>query len=150
MKHNVHVFAVVRLKLVGIKAVSHKQAVRKAARRLWNTLYQTFSNANLRKLPAGVTDVEFGEELTHFLVDEEGDAEFARSTWHEDGGQPMPDPRTITVTMEGGLIADVEGIPSGYKVRVLDLDVEGMEEEDLVKLPDGKQAIENIWAAAAA
>ena len=57
------------------------------------------------------------------------------------------EPKTITVTMQGGLIADVDGIPPGVRVRVLELDVEGMEEEDLVQLPDGKQAIENIWAA---
>lgn len=63
---------------------------------------------------------------------------------------PPADPRklrTITVTMQGGLIADVDGIPPGVRVRVLELDVEGMDEEDLVTLPDGKQAIENIWAA---
>lgn len=55
--------------------------------------------------------------------------------------------KTITVTMQGGLVADVDGIPPGCKVRVLDLDVEGMEEEDLVTLSDGKKAIETIWAA---
>jgi hypothetical protein len=56
-------------------------------------------------------------------------------------------PKTITVTMQGGLVADVEGIPLGLRVRVLDLDVEGMDKDDLVKLPGGKQAFENIWAA---
>ena len=49
--------------------------------------------------------------------------------------------------MQGGLVTDVDGIPSGMRVRVLELDVEGMDEEDLVKRPNGKQAIENIWAA---
>jgi hypothetical protein len=57
------------------------------------------------------------------------------------------EPTTITVTMQGGLVADVNGIPRGVRVRVLELDVEGMDEDDLVKLPGGKQAIENIWAA---
>jgi len=56
-------------------------------------------------------------------------------------------PKTITVTMQGGLVADVDGIPPGLRVRVLELDVEGMDEDDLFTLPDGKQAIENIWAA---
>ena len=55
--------------------------------------------------------------------------------------------KTITVTMQGGLVADVDGIPPGMRVRVQELDVEGMDEDDLVKLPDGKQVIENIWAA---
>lgn len=57
------------------------------------------------------------------------------------------EPSTIIVTMQGGLVADVEGIPPGLRVRVLELDVEGMDEDDLVKLPNGKQAIENTWAA---
>jgi len=58
--------------------------------------------------------------------------------------------KTITVTVQGGLVTDVDGIPPAYRVRVLDLDVEGMDEVDLVRLPDGRQAIENIWAANAA
>ncbi len=57
------------------------------------------------------------------------------------------EPKNITVTMQGGLIADVDGIPPGVRVRGLEMDVEGMDEEDLIRLPDGKQAIENIWAA---
>jgi hypothetical protein len=56
-------------------------------------------------------------------------------------------PKTLTVTMQGGLVADVDGISPGMRVRVLELDVEGMDEDDLVTLPNGKQAIENIWAA---
>jgi hypothetical protein len=117
---------------------------------LWEALYQTFSNANLRCLPEGVSDVEFAEEYSHFLVDEHGDQEFTRSTWHDAEGLPLRDPRTITVTMQGGLVADVDGIPPGCRVRVLDLDVEGMDTEDLITLPDGQQATENIWAADAA
>ena len=56
-------------------------------------------------------------------------------------------PKTITVTMQGGLVAGVAGIPPGLRVRVLDLDAEGMDEADLVTLPNGTQAIENSWAA---
>ena len=56
-------------------------------------------------------------------------------------------PKTITVTMQGGLVAGVAGIPPGLRVRVLELDAEGMDEADLVTLPNGAQAIENIWAA---
>ena len=56
-------------------------------------------------------------------------------------------PKPLTVTMQGGLVADVDGIPPGLRVRVLELDVEGMAKEDLVTLSDGTQAIENIWTA---
>ena len=55
--------------------------------------------------------------------------------------------KTITVTMQGGLVSGVAGIPPGLRIRILDLDAEGMDEADLVTVPNGTQAIENIWAA---
>jgi len=89
MKHNVHVFAVVRVKVDGIEAESHDDTVKKAMER-FHDLYDLFDTQNFRHLPEGVTDVEFGEEFSHFLVDEEGDQEFARSTWHEGKGVELP------------------------------------------------------------
>ncbi len=149
MKHNVHLYALVRLKVPGIEAANHQQALEKA-RELFPELYGLFTERNLRSVPAAISDIEFAEEISHYLVDEDGDKEFAASTWHDGEGRAVDDPHTITVTVTDGLIADVDGIPLGHRVRVLDLDVEGMDEEDLVRLPDGKQAMENIWAAKAA
>ena len=89
MKHDVHVFAVVRVKCAGIEAESHDESVKKAMEQ-FHDLYDLFDTQNFRHLPEGVTDVEFGEEFSHFLVDEEGDQEFARSTWHEGKGVELP------------------------------------------------------------
>ena len=145
--HDVHLFAVVRLKMPGIEAVSHRHAVRKAGRKLWGALYAAFTNANLQQVPAGVAEIEFGEEYAHVLVDEANDPHRERSTWHDGAGRSKGQIKTITVTIEDGFIASVAGIPPGLRVRVLDLDAEGMDADDLAQPPDGKQAIENVWAA---
>ena len=85
-KCNVHLFAVVRLKREGIRARSHEEAVQKA-QALFDQLYDTFDGRNLRRLPSQVTAVEFGEEFSHFLVDETNDPGFERSTWHDAHGK---------------------------------------------------------------
>lgn len=52
----------------------------------------------------------------------------------------------IVVTVEGGVIQDIEGIPPGVTVRVLDFDTEGVEENELVVVNDDKQkAIVSEW-----
>lgn len=43
----------------------------------------------------------------------------------------------ITIDMEGGLIQDITGIPEGVKIRIVDWDIDGVEEKDLTKLKDG-------------
>jgi hypothetical protein len=36
---------------------------------------------------------------------------------------------TITISIKGGLVLDVTGIPAGYKVRIEDYDVQDPEDE---------------------
>ena len=87
MKHDVHIFAVVRLKAVDIDADTHVGAVGKA-KKVFDDLYGLFEVSNIRRLPPGIEAIEFGEEFSHFLVDEAGDDEFEESTWHGPDGQP--------------------------------------------------------------
>lgn len=82
MKHTVHVFAVVRVKCEGVEADNHENAVEKA-RDCFADLYNLFDTKNLKHIPDGITDVKFGEEFSYFLVDEDGDTEFERTTWHD-------------------------------------------------------------------
>jgi hypothetical protein len=89
MKHDVHAFCLVRVKRAGIDADNHDDAVEKAMEQ-FQDFYDLFNTRNIRTLPDGVIDVEFGEEFSHFLVDEKGDQEFARSTWHEGKGVELP------------------------------------------------------------
>ena len=89
MKCDVHVYAIVRVKCSGIEARDHKEATDKA----WGffpDLYALFDSKNIMHLPEGVADVEFAEEISHFLVDEQNDPGLERSTWHDDQGRPMP------------------------------------------------------------
>ena len=85
MKHDVHLFAVVRVKCPGIEAESHDDAVKKAMEQ-FHELYELFETRNLRHLPEGITEVEFGEEFSHFLVDDAGSEDFSDSTWHDAKG----------------------------------------------------------------
>lgn len=50
----------------------------------------------------------------------------------------------ITVTMEGGIIQDITGIPSGVCVEVIDFDVEGIEESHIEKV-NGNDATVVNW-----
>ena len=89
MKHDVHLFAVVRVKCAGIEADSHDAAAKKAMER-FHDLYGLFETGNFRRMPDGMTDVEFGEEFSHSLVDETDDPEHGRSTWHDAKGETEP------------------------------------------------------------
>ena len=89
MKHDVHLFCLVRVKCAGIEAESHDAAAKKAMER-FHDLYGLFETANLRQLPEGMTDVEFGEEFSHFLVDVAGVEDFSDSTWHDAKGDTEP------------------------------------------------------------
>ena len=89
MKHNVHIFALVRIKHTGIEAESHDEAARKVMER-FHDLYELFETANFRRLPEGMTEVEFGEEFSHFLVDDAGAEDFSGSTWHDAKGDAEP------------------------------------------------------------
>jgi len=103
MKHDVHLFCVVRVKCTDIEAESHDAAAKKAMER-FHDLYGLFDTANFRQLPEGMTDVEFGEEFSHSLVDEADlsrrsngqtgaeadDPEHERSSWHDAKGDAEP------------------------------------------------------------
>lgn len=48
---------------------------------------------------------------------------------------------TITVRVDGGMVTEVEGVPEGVTVRVVDYDVDGVDEADTVELEGGDRAI---------
>lgn len=79
MKYRVHVYAVVRYPMM-VEAESQQDAVKLA--------YETFDERDLR-----TRDAEFADELqNNYLVDEEGDTEYERSTWwrFDDDGEVKP------------------------------------------------------------
>lgn len=62
--------------------------------------------------------------------------------------RPHKKRKTITVTMEGGLIQDITGIPVGFRVVVMDFDTEGAEESDLHTTRRGEKYFRSTWLSA--
>ena len=54
----------------------------------------------------------------------------------------------ITVTVEGGIVQAIDGIPPGVIIRILDFDIEGAQENAITTLPDGQKAVVNQWGNA--
>ncbi|MBZ5499059.1 MAG: hypothetical protein LAP85_21890 [Acidobacteriia bacterium] len=79
MRYNVHIFAVVRVKVPDVEAVSHQDAIKKAVES--TDLNEVFDRVS--PVP-GVEHTEYGEEISHYLVDEVGDEECRRSTFYQD------------------------------------------------------------------
>lgn len=54
------------------------------------------------------------------------------------------EPEKIIITMDGGLIQEIEGIPPGITIEVRDFDTEGSEDDRIVEI-DGERAFVTIW-----
>ena len=57
----------------------------------------------------------------------------------------VEEPHKIIVVMDGGLIQDVQNVPSGVEVEVRDFDIEGTHLE-IHRTPDGEEYVRTIWA----
>ena len=77
MKYDVHIFAVVRVKVEDVEADSQEEACKKAEQK--TDLYRLFESFS----PACRCDMEYAEEIQHFLVDEVGDTEYDNSRRYE-------------------------------------------------------------------
>lgn len=74
MTYDVHLFALVRVKVPGVEADSQRAAIEAAEKAI--DLYQ-IASAKIY----GAECVEYAEEIVEALVDEEGDPEYSKSTW---------------------------------------------------------------------
>lgn len=89
MKYHVHCFAVVRVRVPDIEAESQVDAIQKATAKVdW---YRVLGDGYNITLPPGqpVSDQEFAEEFSHFLVDEADDLEHDRSRFYNKKLRPM-------------------------------------------------------------
>jgi hypothetical protein len=68
-----------------------------------------------------------------------------RATPDEEEPEPSETTREILIIMEGALIQEIDGIPSGIVVRVQDYDVDGVDEGRLQRDEDGRRYIESVW-----
>lgn len=52
---------------------------------------------------------------------------------------------TIYIKVIGGLISDIDNIPEGITIKILDYDIQGAEEDRLTKDEEGEDCVESIW-----
>ena len=80
MKYNVHVYVIVRVKVLDIEAKNQREAIKRV---------HDHVNLNVllnRTHPlSNVEHVEFGDEITGYLVDEQGDETHERSRFYDAG-----------------------------------------------------------------
>ena len=80
MKYNVHVYVIVRVKVLDIEAKNQREAIKRVP-----------DHVNLNDLMnrthplSNVEHVEFEDEITGHLVDEHGDEIHERSRFYEEG-----------------------------------------------------------------
>ena len=85
MKYDVHIFAIVRVKVAGISAESQAEAIEKAEDSV--DLYRLFDNPGA----FGVEATEFADGISHYLVDEVGASTYKRSRFYEADGTTVLD-----------------------------------------------------------
>lgn len=93
-KHNVHVYAEVRVKVCGVTASSHKEAIDIAERILdhGNTLHRLYpdnSTSNTPEMYGEYVSIEnggFAEGVTGYTVDEANDPTYELTTQHDEHG----------------------------------------------------------------
>ena len=88
MKYDVHIYATVRVKVCGVEANSQKEAIAKAEEQ--TDLYETIGNC---------PGADYAEEITGFLVDQEGDEEY-RHTRSYNANKNQHRPRRMARTAE--------------------------------------------------
>jgi hypothetical protein len=108
----------------------------------------------------GTTAIDWDGQRTatrddeRIFLDEEGH-EFLESELRlvpaENAGVPeAAAPKLITITMEGGVIHGIEGIPPGLTVHVLDFEIEGVEPGRITTTASGEKACVSDWESEAA
>jgi hypothetical protein len=107
---------------------------------------------------SGTTDICWEDQRTvvendeRVFVDEEGteylESELRLVPQQQEQESPLPPPEPgelITVTLEGGIVQAIDGIPPGVIIRILDFDIEGAQENAVTTLPDGSKACVSQW-----
>lgn len=79
MKYDVHIYVTVRVKVSSIEAESHKEAMEKATAIAEPELYPMFDHC----IGDNISDVEYGEEISGYLVDEANDTEYSKTRFYD-------------------------------------------------------------------
>ena len=80
MKYNVHVYVTVRVRVLDVEATSQEEAIKRVRDHV------NLNDLMNRSHPlSNVEHVECGDEITGYLVDEQGDQKHERSRFYEAG-----------------------------------------------------------------
>lgn len=89
-KFNVNIYPVVRVKVCGVEAQDHEEAMKKAEALAWSMLYDMFpaSEGDENKHPEEFEEPQvfncgFSEDITGYLVDEANDPEYVNSVQYD-------------------------------------------------------------------
>lgn len=138
-KHDVHIYAIVRVKVSGINAKNPAEAIKKAEASV--DLHALFKNGDTQ---------EFAEDIDCFLVDEVGDENLRESRWYQkDGITPLAttdtDENRLVVHLEGGLVQAVySNSATPVQVAIQDFDTEGADYDELARLANGEEFVGHI------
>lgn len=86
MKYDVHVYAIVRVKVTDIEAETQEAAVEKAENRVFELGEELFLRSYVPIEDIGHT--EWAEDIHGFLVDEHGDSEYERTQAYTSNKKP--------------------------------------------------------------
>lgn len=84
MKYNVHIYGVVRAKVVGVEAESQQDAIKKVEDIDLDAVFTRRAS----EIPCTVACVEFADDVESYLVDEEGDPEHMKTREYDKFGEP--------------------------------------------------------------
>lgn len=85
MKYNVHVYEVVRVKVVDVEAESQVDAIKIAV-----DSYDPKNLFDCIQARPPIEEIEWAEETSEYLVDEVGDTEFQNSRWYNASMERKP------------------------------------------------------------
>ncbi|MGH9444444.1 MAG: hypothetical protein ACRD3O_01710 [Terriglobia bacterium] len=94
MRYDVHIFAVVRVKISDVKARSHADAVRKAEAHV--DLYRLFDAASIAGHASefGASETEYADEVSSrlaYLVDQAGAKSYSQSRRFDEDHEEIPE-----------------------------------------------------------
>jgi hypothetical protein len=123
-KYTVRMYPIVQVPMRGIEAASQQDAIKKAQEQV--DLY------NLLGVDSEQRGFAYAEDLDGYLVDEEDDADYERSTWYDKNSAPrnMGDTMEVDCKLYNDLIADRKRL-----IDVMILAVKYLDHPDVQAIP---------------
>lgn len=88
MLYNVHAYAVVKVLICGVEAPTMEEAIKKSESVNLHSVLERkfFSPEAAAEARSAIAYFDFADEITTYLVDEQGDSDYENSEWYEADG----------------------------------------------------------------